>query len=193
MTKTSRGIEPLLAVARYGTTNEAVMDKMKHDNIRTWLEHEAIKLGTDRQREFYARGVLPEDELLQIVRAELFKVFGRFDRWSLSHDKPKLVREIRHVVTCDPSDRDYEHFVEDDPIDTRRQMSPAEEINFGALVAAAAAPRVHPWLVRTGGTVKVEPVTHWFACTACEGETARSSAKVTITWGERELVREYAL
>lgn len=167
------------------------VERMRLGNIRAWLEHQAIEHATERQVELYREGRLPQEEILQIARAVLFKPFGQFERWALSHERQKMIRQIRHVITCDPSYRDYDRSVEDG--DGRFEPTGAEASNLAMLCAAALGAGQHPWLERTGGTVKVDPYTHWLSCTKCEGETSRSSAKVTITWGEHELVREYAL
>lgn len=180
------------------------LKKLAADNIRTWLEIEAIKEGTDRQRDLYLRGELPEDEMLTIARAVLFKGFGKFSRWAKSHALVGMAKDLRHAVFCKLHTTkpeiaaaavrlNVEGMVgfEDAPFDANEATS-VELSNLKSLRECAEAAQMHPWLVRTDGTVRVEPITHWLYCT-CEAETARSSARVVIKWGERELVREYAL
>lgn len=161
---------------------------------RQYLELEAVKLGTERQQALYRDGELPEEEILTIARAVLFKGFGAFERWSLSHEKPKMARLIRHVVGCDPDRREYAHEVHGPiPYEGTLDTTDVEERNLAALRAMADAAALHPWLVQTGGTVTVTAYTHWFSCMTCDGDIPRVSAKVTVDWGGRELVREYAL
>jgi hypothetical protein len=173
-------------LARYGGDPLA---KLRADNIRTYLEHEAVKLGTEEQGKRYSQGRLPEEEILALARAALFAPFNAFERWSLSHEKPKMIRQVRHAVGCVPEQREYEHVVNSFATD----LTAVEEQNLAALRAGVEVAVMHPWIVNTGGSVAVSVLTHWISCTTCDGDYARTSAKVTVSWGERELVREYAL
>lgn len=194
-------IQASAKLAEYGGDPLA---KLAADNLKTWLELEALKEGTDRQRDLYVRGELPEDELLTIARAVLFKGFGAFRRWAKSHELDAMTKDLRHAVFCKLHPVKPEIVAaavrldvgamvgfEDSPLDLR-ECTNVEKSNLASLQACAEAAQLHPWLARSEGTVRVEPVTHWLFCT-CEAETARSSARVIIKWGERELVREYAL
>ncbi len=177
--------------------------KLRADNIRMYLALEAVKLGTPEQQRLYREGRLPDEEILALARHELFFALQAFERWSLSHEKPKMVRQVRHVVGCDPERRDYKHEVEAArppgaigwPPGPRAadDLTDVEASNLRTLRAIVELIAGHQWLVNTGGTVTVSVFTHWVSCTTCDGDTARTSAKVSIQWGERELVREYAL
>lgn len=165
-----------------------ILAKMRTDNIRTWLTLQALEHATEDQRQRFVQGCLPEDEILHIARAVLFKgfgAFGAFERWAKSHALDQMTGELRHAVHCKRNVNAHSSGPAED-------LSAVEAKNLAALNAVADAARMHPWLVHTGGTVTVAAFTHWLLCT-CEAESSRSSAKVTITWGERELVREYAL
>lgn len=162
-----------------------IIAKMRADNIRTWLTLQALDHATEDQRQRFTQGCLPDEEILTIARAVLFKGFGAFPRWAKSHALDQMTAELRHAHHCKRDVNGHESGPAED-------LSAVETKNLAALKAVADAAFMHPWLVHTGGTVTVTPLTHWLLCT-CEAESSRSSAKVTITWGERELVREYAL
>ncbi len=150
-----------------------------------------MRIATEGQQSRYARGELPEDEILTIARAVLFKGFGAFNRWATGRAHDQMIKALRHVVTCTAAhDSDIELdtvFAESDA------LTEVEAENLRTLQACANGAKVHPWLVHTGGTVRVTWATHYVTCGSCGAEEGRSSGKVTITWGERELVREYAL
>lgn len=213
-------------------TPELLETKMRSDNLRTWLELEALKEGTENQRERYAAGFLPEDELTHLARAILFKGFGEFRRWAgrdrtaiglgLKHvpvaaqsgERPEVVRDeiirevgmmaaartpemqARYDAACGkvagpcPAVGRPDFEIETAEVDV---LTAAEWDTLRKLQDMARAAEVHPWLVRSGGTVKVEPATTWATCKVCKSEACRSHAKVSIEWAGRTLVREYVL
>jgi hypothetical protein len=176
-----------LELAPYGGD---VHKKMQADNLKTWLELQALEHGTPDQRARYVQGALPEEEILQIARAILFKPFGAFERWTTGRERDRMIKALRHGYGCPHTDDSYEwemlaFEVADAPT--------VERANLAAIQAMADGAEIHPWLNQTGGKLRVEAHTYWVTCKGCEAESARSNAKVIITWGERELVREYAL
>ncbi len=164
-------------------------DRLRTDNLVTWLEHEALKEATPEQRERWTHNLLPEEELLRAARAEVFKIFEA-DRWAKIE-----ASEVRHSRTCKrPSTA-----LATDPrvvfsTDDVSELTRESYALFRRLGAEADALRTsHPWFTHGGCTVKIELRTHWAECTRCGGEAFRSSASVRIMWAGRELVREYAL
>lgn len=161
-----------------------------------WLEHEALVLGTENQRERWRAGVLPEDELLQIARAELFKGFGQFTRWHSNHGRREMLlgkRPAKHSATC--TTRDYVtsawHYLFE-VADVAELDGPQWE-TLKQIQDAAEAVCVHPWMVRQGRRAEVESCTHWATCKECKAEVSRSVAKVSIPWAGHILVREFSL
>lgn len=149
------------------------------------LEAAAAHLGTDNQRERFAAGLLPEDELLALARGELYRPFDGLPRWG----KYTLVRvaDIRHTPKCEGHDKDvvFESC-------QAGELSHDEWVAYRALQAARDIAALHPWL-SSPGAITLEPMGHFATCTACDAEVCRMSAKVIVKWAGRELVREYVL
>jgi len=171
---------------------KAVRTELDVKNMIVWLELEALKLGTDNQRERYSAGLLPEDELTALARTELFTGFAGLRRWA-KRDHTALGEKLKHRIShagaaClnNPDHPDLET--------TDAEELEADEWNtLKHIQAMADIVTRHHWLVRSHGSVQIKPSTHWATCKSCKAETSRSSAKVTIEWAGRLLTREYAL
>jgi hypothetical protein len=160
--------------------------KLATDNMIRWLELEALEKGTTDQRERYHESVLPDEELTGLARVELFANFLGLSRWA-SRDHLRLERELKHGShTALSTNIAYETA-------EVTELTAEEWATLRRIQGAAEQTRKHQWIVRPGATVTVEPSTHWASCSVCEAETFRSSAKVTIQWAGRLLVREYAI
>lgn len=162
------------------------------------LERDALAArGTDNQRARHKAGVLPEDELLAVARAELFAPFNAFTQWHNRNLKPSAVRhKERHChgridfETAEPDELTHE------------QWEALAQIKAAAEIAAD-----HHWVTRSLNeaaersgilaanmrSVIVEPLAHWATCEKCGAEEVRASVKITILWAGRSLAREYAL
>lgn len=152
------------------------------------LEREAVVLyGTDSQRERFSAGVLPEDELLGIVRPLLFHPFYEMPRWSTSRERDRMLYALRKKH--EPCENIA--FVVDLETTAVAELDAAEWERLKAVNAAAKLASKHPWLA--ADAVSVQTASHWVTCPTCRSEIVRSSAKVTIQWAGRALVREYAL
>ena len=136
--------------------------------------------GTDNQRERYAVGLLPEDELLALARYELFLPFAPFRRWA------KLeVGDVRHerncnggVVTfstCEPGSL------------THDEWSLFKQITVAIDAANGGALKWH------GVTATFALVEHVGRCSVCQAEAFGRAANIRIEWAGRPLSREYAL
>lgn len=174
-----------------GGARAHVVKLLQAQNAIRWQEMEALAEGTDNQRERYRDGLLPEDELLTIARAILFKGFGGLDikRWATGHDRAKMLADLKHKPedhTLYPDDLEFE-------VAETAELDAKEYDRLKQLRGAAEAAQVHPWLVRFETKVRVETSTHWVTCKVCGAELCRTSVKVTIPWAGRQLVREYAL
>jgi len=160
---------------------------------RLELELEAVMhYGTPDQRALYRASSLGEEEVLQIVRGQLFKPFDRFARWQKIN-----ARELRHAWGCRASiaGGDLVRFetceLDDKSMNQYGWDTLAEIRTAGEIV------KDHQWLVRSAGTscgiVMIEPLTHWACCSSCKAEISRNSARVSMVWADRTLTREYAL
>ncbi len=169
------------------------IENMHTDNLVTWLEHEALKAGTHEQRERWAFKVLPEEELLQAARAELYKGFTA-ERWRKIEP-----HEVKHSKLCSEGSKRLEAYVSEgrsieyETCDVTELSKEGFEA-YRALEAQADVLRTsHQWFTHGGCTVKIELRTHWAECQRCHAEAFRSSASIRIIWAGRELAREYAL
>lgn len=178
--------------------------------------HLVAHYGTTSQLERYAADLLPEDELCALAREQLYKPFGGLARYS-SSEKIK-VSELRHQSDCavfvkeseirradggEPFSpetqkriaRGIQKYLIEDAIDFETcAMAELDKEGWQwlkAIESSAEAARKHPYLA--GGTVVVEPLTHWATCRHCQAEIDRSTAKVHIHWAGRTLTREYLL
>src|SRR6185295_12666870 len=77
---------------------KAVRTELDVKNMIVWLELEALKLGTDNQRERYSAGLLPEDELTALARTELFTGFAGLRRWA-KRDHTALGEKLKHRIS----------------------------------------------------------------------------------------------
>lgn len=155
---------------------------------RSHQELEALKLGTYSQRQRMACGLLPESELLEIVRRELFRPFGMFPRrrklTATSIPHPRLNTggwrcssspRIIWLTTRDPS-LDHDQW--------ERLLK---------LEAGMDEIRNHPWLRKNADGCTLSVVEHRGICSECGQTAAQHSALVSLVWAERQLSREYLL
>lgn len=176
-----------------------VLPRMQYDNLVAWLETEALALGTDNQRERYAAGVLPDDELLQLARAVVFKGFD-FPRWHAREGRDGMARSFRHARTCTKVDSlakralqskvwVADHFEVTDVGD----MSAREWEVSRKIIDMVTALNMHPWMLNQGMVAWVDTCAHWLTCPDCKAEQRRAVAKVSVPWAGRTLVREFLL
>ncbi len=175
------------------------------DNHRAWQESRALERGTVSQRERHAAGVLPEQELLELARTELFRPFALFAKRtpmnfaSIAHPRngagiwkclatPRAsgpVRDANELINWETK-----HGTEL----TEREANTLKSINH----ASREAER-HPWLrppvlgIVSPEVVGVSPREHVGTCQVCSCTTYERSALVSIYWAGRTLSREYVL
>ena len=152
------------------------------------LEAEVVlKLGTDNQRERYAAGMLPEDELSQLARDELFKMLQGMPRWAFSKMRESLARTFKHDRLCQmKTTGDYE-------ASELAELTHDEWARLKIIRETCEVIEKHPWLTNGRGKVSVRGTSHWFSCKHCSAEVVKSSVKVEIEWAGRTLTREYIL
>ncbi len=171
-----------------------ISERINANNIITWLETEALKLGTDNQRERWAAMLLPEDEILQLARAELYKGFEGLPRWNTREDRREMAISMKHRYGC-VHDNHGAAWAGSDRYEVAdvAELTAKEWERLKKIQALTDALRVHPWLFRAEVVATVESHTHWLTCPGCEVEVTRSVSKVSIPWADHILVREYAL
>lgn len=148
------------------------------------LELEAVRRGTTNQQERYAADMLPEDELAFLAREELFAKFESFGLKRYSSAVKLKPHDLRHAKDCH-GDVVFE-------VTKTGELLHDEWRAYRVFQECRDQVALHPWLAR-GGTVVLEPLSHWATCSVCEREACKQTIKVTITWAGRILVREYAL
>lgn len=149
---------------------------LKHQNLRTWLEHEAVSLGTPGDRERYEAGTLAEAELRMLARQTLFAPLNddRLDRWV-----PMPWSAVNHTsIGCIGRVTFQKHEVTGPATLIRELAHQAER---------------HEWLQRSGERFKIAIFQHTGTCCACGGQAAALSVHVSIAWAGRSLSREFAI
>lgn len=169
------------------------VDNMKADNLTTWLELEAVSLGSENQRERHMAGVLPDDELTALARTELFKGFGEFRRWA-GRDRAGMRFALKHKTSkANPTPCVVNQEAIELETDDATELGPDEWNTLKRIQSTVQAMKDHPWIHRGNCPVSIVSSTHWATCQICKSEMFRSSVKVTIHWAGRELTREYSL
>lgn len=175
-------------------TPATVGQDLDRNNLRIWQETEALRLGTVSQRQRWDNGCLPEDELLDLARKEIFKAFALCPRRTR-----KTPSAIRHPVDADGTWLCVAHAVNGTiPIEWSTNPDPSlNDLQWKSLQrlhAMADQVRRHEWMKKSPATaVRIHLREHRGKCMACQGATVDPGALVEIDWAGRLLTREYAL
>lgn len=164
-------------------------------NAVTFQETGAISLGTDNQRERWAAGVLPEDELLTLARGELFKGLAEVPRWHSSEIRRELRAKLDKKKCLCPGLRipDPVHLSPVYDVTVVGDLDAPEWERLKFIESAVKALASHDWIRAENRDPSITTFTHWATCPACENDVWLSGAKVTIPWAGRSLVREFRL
>lgn len=162
--------------------------KLRAGNMVFWLETEALKHGTDNQRERHTAGVLPEDELLALARGELYKPLNAWTRWK---NRDLHAREVRHEDSCAGAEQLVKYRTLGGP--AMPPMDGNAWNRLGELRHAVNEIAAHEWLTRSHAKVDVQVTRHEAYCTRCNKVAVRYAVRVAIPWAGHTLVREYAL
>lgn len=135
--------------------------------------------GTSNQRERWTADLLPEDELLTIVRAVLFEPFVSFRRW-----QKLFPQDVKHDKSCSGGAIVFRTRSPDDL--TAGEWAIYQEIG-------RAAHGQHKLFAHYGANFLVELIEHVGACTVCPAEVFGRAASIRIEWAGRQLSREYSL
>jgi hypothetical protein len=141
--------------------------------------------GSQNQQDRHRDGLLPEDELLTMARVLFFEPLNLTKRWNSGHDKRDMERRFVHqgaALGCTAEHLGYE-------VAEMTEAGADEYMRLKMIEGIAGRIKAHPWVT----DCQVTTAAHWLTCSKCDAESVRLSAKVTITWAGRALVREYAL
>jgi hypothetical protein len=181
--------EDILGVLAFPLSTEAAASEV---NLRMWQESEALRLGTQSQRQRWGVGCLPDEELLFISRNTLFLAFALIPRRSKMGPGA-----IAHPV--DPDGRWTCHRPGGIPVAWSTTPSPmplsgAEWRIVTRIHSAMEETRRHPWLRGSPSTaVRVSVRAHRGTCEICGADVHENAALVEIDWAGRTLSREYSL
>jgi len=161
------------------------------DNLTTWLELEAVKLGSQNQRERWTNHLLPEDELAALARTELFGEFENLKRWR-NISEAEADEHILHDQVCVQSD--------DAPDIAFETTTHVKALTHGQwesykLVQEAIDRTLatHPWCHQGGCKLVLATKAHTATCRRCKRCITHFTALVNATWAGRILSREYLL
>lgn len=162
-----------------------LLEQMKSDNLKGWLEGEAYKLLTPEQQSRSDAGQLAEAELLHVAREEIFSGI-EISRW-----KPLRWGDIEHCIGCTATAQKG-HI----PMDVRTHqidMLGGADPQHGAALGAGAAVIRHRWVSKVNAKVKISIMCHVVTCRICTATRRRLSASISVPFAGRMLTREYAL
>jgi len=164
----------------------SLVEQLHADNLRTMQELHAVETrGTASQLARWFGGCLPERELCDIARDELFKPFADLPL------RRKMTRfDIHGVAASCPLPDSVQWSVSSRPTLLPEQWERLEQIRAAADTAAQ-----HQWLRLSApaDVVQISVRSHSGVCGRCARVKVQQSALVTITWAGRTLSREYAL
>lgn len=155
-------------------------DLLRHNNMHTWLELEAVATGSEAQQASYRDGRMSEAELRRLARDQLFAPFiaatarGELVRW-----QPMPWSEVDHKRSGCIGRVDFrKHAV----------MGPV-----GRIAELAELGSRHEWMRRTGGRFQIVTYQHVGECQKCHATAEKLSAHVSVLWAGRSLALEYAI
>lgn len=158
-----------------------------------WLEREVMKLATlEQQDRCYRTGqlIMPEPELLQLAREEIFKPFSQYAKWT-----PLKWSDVRHAEGCRGT-KSVDVTAEDVSFDDlSRRMVGVQTMDTYARIAhdAALMATSHIWFVRSKQVFELKIRHHIARCNNCPAFVQGYSVLVSTVWAGRPLSREFAL
>lgn len=146
------------------------------------IEREFVSAhGSANQNERWIAGLLPHDELLALVRAQLFSPFVAFRRWQKIEPN-----DVRHERGCSGGEI---HFFTQKP----SHLTHDEWSMFKKITTAVDAANGSGALVRHHVQATIELVEHVGRCNTCSAELFGRAANIRVVWAGRPLSREYNL
>lgn len=168
-----------------------LITNLHRDNLSYWQESIAVdKHATPRQQSLWSKGALPDSELLDIARRELFQGLTSFVKrrrlevWHIPHPRTPLGWICADYL-------DAESMVEWET----READPTtvEWMTLLRIRQATYTLTEHPWLARSANPVTVDVREHCGTCNVCGRTVSNRSALVSVQWAGRTLSREYLL
>jgi hypothetical protein len=189
-------------VASISVTQMSPVEQLEVANRNAWQEQLALRdRGSSDQRARWCSYLLPEDEILNIAREELFRPFGLLTKRrqmvfaDIGHPK-----DVRGIWTClkVPIGGPQVTRTLADLVDWKTSPNPpltgGEHRTLLRIQAATAEVGRHPWMRGSSNeAVSVEVREHTGTCKKCQKSTFERSALVTVQWAGRNLSREYVL
>lgn len=165
-----------------------VAQRVDYDNLCVWQETEALAIGTSSQRARWQNGCLPDEELLLLVRAELFRPFALVPR--RSRKGPAAIQHDGDMAACAVDGAiPVRWSIDDDP-----ELSDGHWATLQRILTGCEEARRHAWLRHAPPTcVRVAVRGHHGECLTCHGTFSEIAAMVEIEWAGRHLTREYVL
>lgn len=136
-------------------------------------------------------GTLPEQDIAAVARRELFAALDGFQKFSGNwHIKASEIPHARGCIAAKTAPGTYE--TRDRLVAT---LDDIQRLTYGSIDGMVACIRRGPGLVGVPvTTARVDIQDHVGWCHLCRaGEVGQATAKVTVEWNERKLVREYVL
>lgn len=154
------------------------------------LERTALQLGTDNQRERWQAGVLPEEELLSLVRNELYRPFDGVPRWVKIAGAQTIHSRYCREGRLQTKDWETDMTYSAGPATTmpHDDWEAVKQLRERAYHASN-----HLWIRQSGSAFLVSAREHEAKCKRCGETTLRCSASISVLWAGREIAREYAL
>jgi len=179
----------------------SAVEQMHVDNLSWWQEAEAVKTkGLEDQRARWNAGRLPEYELLELARPELFSSFRMLIRRQkmvfATIDHPK---DAQGILTCLKGPVDWERLTQraSDLVTWSTSPHPAlsvtEQRTLHYIETTASELATHAWLARSTDAITVQSREHRGVCKMCQRTATERSALVQVRWAGRTLSREYLL
>lgn len=188
-------------------------DLLTATNLIAWQESEAIQRGTASQQARYSAGTLPEQELLDIARAELFRPLALFAKRTpmgfagISHPRAKGLWQCLTVPRASGPVKDPSELVTWGTLPSP-DLTESEHDTLKAVNDRAQEITRHAWMTRGQEIARVEarrmynpmpevvgvaPREHWGVCKVCGQKASQRSVLVSVYWAGRTLSREYLL
>jgi hypothetical protein len=170
--------ESARAIANQRAETEAAAERRERqlaDEVRDFMDDNALGR--------YRMGVLPEEEILDSMRARIFAPLEGLPRYRKLHLADLEHEDGCYSWTAEATDGDSLTC----EVERATDMTSAEAERFWAIDEVARA------IALTGLTVEVTPLAHRCSCDHCHAEAIRLSAQVKVTVGELTFTREYGL
>lgn len=168
-------------------------EQASRDNLHLWQEMEALRMGTQSQRQRWQCGNLPAAEVAALAREELFRPFWAFRRRAKlsAYAIPHPV-DAHGNVTCAAGAPSSTPPVTWETLPDPLALTAPQWSAVTRLLRAVEEVRRHPWLTSCLPTAVQSSIReHRGTCQACGRSVSDVAALVSVDWAGRTLSREY--